>query len=108
YIGDIKTVLLSGNYGIVAAQEGYLLLKRGLAAPAVSASSVVKPGAGVNNAQILFDLPAEFCSFIYASPQEQIKNPVTATFTSPGGKLNLVGFEVLAPTVFSHSSGYMS
>jgi hypothetical protein len=33
YDGEVKKVLLSGHYGIVAVENGYLLLKRGLPPP---------------------------------------------------------------------------
>jgi len=33
YDGEVKKVLLSGHYGIVAAENGYLLLERGLPPP---------------------------------------------------------------------------
>ena len=106
YVNDVKTVMLSGNYGIQAAQDGYLLLKRGLPATSVAPYSVARPGA--NNEKVLLALPPEFCSFIYATPQDVVKNPMKATFTAPGGKLDQVGFEVLAPLIFSRSSGYVS
>jgi uncharacterized membrane protein len=35
YTSEVKKVLQSGNYGILAAQDGYLLLKRGLPPPGV-------------------------------------------------------------------------
>jgi uncharacterized membrane protein len=36
YLKEVKAVLATGEYGVVAAQDGYILLKRGLPPPAVS------------------------------------------------------------------------
>ena len=44
---EVKRILLSGNYGVVAAQDGYLLLKRGLPAPGISPLSPVQQGDDV-------------------------------------------------------------
>ncbi|MBV9232245.1 MAG: DUF2079 domain-containing protein [Chloroflexi bacterium] len=107
YIREVKNVLLSGNYGIVAAQEGYLLLKHGLPAPGVSPYSVVKPVANSDNSLVLPDLPESFCSNIYVSPQK-VTHPLQATFTGPGGSMSLIGFDSSASNIFSHSGGYMN
>jgi hypothetical protein len=106
YIREVKNVLLSRHYGIVAAQEGYLLLKRGLPAPGVSPYSAVKLEANSDNSLVLPDLPESFCSNIYVSPQK-VTHPLQATFTGPGGSMNLIGFNSSAGYTFSHSGGYM-
>ena len=41
YIREVKKVLQSGNYGILAARDGYLLLERGLPHPGVLPDSLV-------------------------------------------------------------------
>jgi uncharacterized membrane protein len=107
YVRDIKTLLLNGYYGVVAAQDGYLLLKRGIDAPGVSPLSSLRPAPFVNNALVMPDLPEEFCSYMYVSPQE-VTHPMQATFTDSKGSVNLIGQSVNGSSPFSHSSGYMS
>jgi uncharacterized membrane protein len=107
YTLEVKRILFSGNYGVVAAQDGYLLLKRGLPAPALSPNSVVEPGNDFNTIRALPDLPQDFCSPIYVSPHA-VTHPMKVTFTAPGGSVDLIGFSVGAPSVFSHSGGYMA
>ena len=58
YISEVKNVLMGGNYGVVAAQDGYLLLKRGLPAPGISPLSPVQQGDDV-----LPQLPDELLFF---------------------------------------------
>lgn len=104
YVTAVKKVLLSGNYGIVAAQDGYLLLKRGLPPPTVSSDSPFQSGENA-----LVNLPGSFCSFVNASPQE-VTNPLQVTFTnkgSPIAALNLVSYGVAAPSTFSMNANYI-
>jgi uncharacterized membrane protein len=103
YVTEVKKVLLSGNYGILAAQDGYLLLKRGLPSPGVSADSPFQRGENA-----LVNLPDSFCSFVRVAPR-QVTNPLQVTFTSskPSATLNLVGYSVAAPQIFSLSTSYM-
>ncbi|QBD82353.1 DUF2079 domain-containing protein [Ktedonosporobacter rubrisoli] len=109
YIYEVKSVLLSGNYGIVAAQDGYLLLKQGLNPPSTSQYSTVQPGAGVDTMQVLPNLPENFCSNIYTSPDKVPDPHMQVSFSAPEGKnIDLLGFSVGAPDTFSHSGGYMS
>jgi uncharacterized membrane protein len=100
YINQVKQVLLGGNYGLVAAQDGYLLLKRGLPAPRISPLSPVQQGDDV-----LPQLPDDFCSFIRVSPQ-QVPHPLKVDFSSSAnsstaGDLSLVGYSVAPPKSFS-------
>jgi hypothetical protein len=91
YIAEVKKVLLSGNYGMVAAQYGYLLLKRGLPAPGISSYSTSVTGDGE-----FPDLPDEFCSFSRVSPQ-QVQHPLQVDFTpavDSRGVVSLVGYSV--------------
>lgn len=103
YIHAVKKVLLGGNYGIVDAQDGYLLLKRGLPAPGVSPYS---PTPDSNDIDFLLpNLPDSFCSFIRISPQ-QVLHPIQTTFTSMNSTdniMNLVGYNVAAANPFSLS-----
>jgi uncharacterized membrane protein len=110
YIHEVKKVLLSGGYGIVAAQDGYLLLKRGLPAPGISPYSPYGSSSDVSN--LLPDLPATFCSFVHVAPQ-QVQHPLQATFTSTSASaadsasMNLVGLSAVYPRVFSLNAGSM-
>jgi len=106
YIHEVKKVLLSGGYGIVAAQDGYLLLKRGLPAPGISPYSPFGGSSDVSN--LLPDLPATFCSFVRVAPQ-QVQHPLQATFTSTtaSASMKLVGLSAVYPGVFSLNAGSM-
>ncbi len=105
YIHEVKKVLLSGNYGIVAAQDGYLLLKRGLTPPGISPYSVSQNGSDLDT--VLPNLPGNFCTFIQ-STQQQITHPLQATFTSTNGATaTLMGYNVSAANPFSITAGYM-
>jgi uncharacterized membrane protein len=98
YNSDVKSVLLSGNYGVVAAQDGYMLLKRGLPSPGISPFSPAQVGDDV-----LPKLPDEFCSFVRVSPQ-QVTNPLKVDFssnTSSRADISLVGYSVAPPSSFS-------
>jgi len=100
YINQVKQVLLGGNYGVVAAQDGYLLLKRGLPAPRISPLSPVQQGDDV-----LPQLSDDFCSFIRVSPQ-QVPHQLKVDFSSSAnsstaGDLSLVGYSVAPPKSFS-------
>jgi uncharacterized membrane protein len=91
YIAEVKKVLLSGNYGVVAAQDGYLLLKRGLPSPGISRYFASETGEGQFPV-----LPDEFCSFSRVSPQ-QVQHPLQVDFTPADDSrrvLSLVGYSV--------------
>ena len=101
YTIEVKKLLLSGKYGVVAAQDGYLLLKRGLPSPGLSpyTSTPYLPDA-------LPNLPDEFCSFVRVSPQ-QVTNPLQVDFTAGKGSLSLIGYSVVAPNTFTATTRYM-
>jgi uncharacterized membrane protein len=108
YDSEVKKVLASGSYGVVAAQDGYLLLKYGLPAPHILSTpdTTVPKGQTIDPAALLFDLPASFCSNIYVSQQE-VTHPLQVDFKQPdGSKLHLVGFDVGASSPFSRTNGY--
>src|SRR5258708_8425832 len=48
YIAELKKEFLSGKYGVVAAQDGSLLLKRGLPAPGISSHSTSQMAEAVS------------------------------------------------------------
>jgi hypothetical protein len=107
YVRAVKKVLFSGNYGIVEAQDGYLLLKRGLPAPGISQYS--PPSTSNDITMMLPNLPQSFCSFVSISPQ-QVLHPVQIEFASMNSQnntMNLVGYNVSGADTFSESAGYL-
>ena len=108
YIRDVKTVLLSGDYGVLAAQGGYLLLKRGLSQPGISPYSVLSAAQMTDpalNYLALPNLPASLCSDIYVAPQN-VKQQVQATFTDAGGgSFSLLDFNVNTASTINRTSG---
>ncbi len=108
YTDEVKRVLLTGQYGVIAAQDGYMLLKRGAPPPQVSKDSAVKPGPGQSLTDVEFNLPPSLCSTIY-STAKQVPNPTQATFTdSKGGSMDLIGFHVDAPSSFNRHKDFVT
>ena len=106
YTHEVKKVLQGGNYGVLAAQDGYLLLKRGLAPPAALPYS---PSSDISDLDDLFFIPSDnFCSYI-SVPPKQVLHPVHVTFGSSDGTdtMNLIGYSVSAAYRFSLGAGYM-
>jgi hypothetical protein len=104
YNVEVKKLLLSGKYGVVAAQDGYLLLKRGLPPPGMSPQT---PSLGLPDA--LPNLPDDFCSFVRVSPR-QVTHPLQVDFTtneSSSAGMTLIGYSVAAPNTFTVSTRYM-
>lgn len=104
YTSEVKKILLSGNYGVVAAQDGYLLLKKGLQAPGISPYSPVQDGDDV-----VPDLPAGFCSFVRV-PQKQVTHALRVDFSSNASSnadISLVGYSVAPPSSFSIVTRFM-
>jgi uncharacterized membrane protein len=104
YTTEVKKVILSGNYGVVAAQDGYLLLKKGLPAPGISPYSPVQGGNDV-----VPDLPNSFCSFVRV-PQQQITHALRVDFSSSAtsnADISLVGYSVAPPSSFSIVTRFM-
>src|SRR5258708_8932753 len=82
---------MSGQYGLVASQDGYLLLKSGLPAPGISSYS-----ASQMEDEVFPNLPDAFCSFSRVSPQE-VQHPLQVDFTPADGSgsvVRLVGYSV--------------
>ena len=103
YMHEVQRVLLGGKYGIVSAQDSYLLLKRGLPGPGVSPLSPMAPDGGVDASQVLLNWPKDFCSNIYVQPKD-VSHPLKVDFTTPGGgSMRLVGYNVSAFKPFSRS-----
>ncbi len=110
YIRAVRGVMLGGQYGVVASQDGYVLLKRGLPSPGVSPFSLAQPGKSVDLQYVLPNLPDSFCSYINASPEE-ITQPLQVRFTGPGNAssaLDLVGFHVDPANTISLGSDVMT
>src|SRR5579885_56751 len=98
YLSAVKALLLHGNYGVVAAQDGLLLLKRGLPAPGLAPNSPI-----VDGSEAVPNLPPAFCSFLHV-PDQQVASPMQADFSLPGqsgAALSLVGYNVALPDSFS-------
>ncbi len=106
YEYEVKRILMSGKYGVVAAQDGYLLLKRGLPPPGISPNSVTQNPSLLYT--VLPDLPQSFCTYIQVPPS-QIIHQAQATVTSLDGasSMKLVGYNVAAAHSFSIAAGYM-
>jgi uncharacterized membrane protein len=98
YTIEVKKVLLSGNYGVIAAQDGYLLLKKGLPAPGLSPFSPVQEGD-----QVVPDLPDDFCSFARVS-QQAVTHPLQVDFSfnaNTNAALSLIGYSITPPSSFN-------
>ncbi len=98
YTTEVKKVLLSGNYGVIAAQDGYLLLKKGLPAPGLSPFSPVQEGN-----QVVPDLPDDFCSFVRVS-QQAVTQPLQFDFyinANSNAALSLIGYSITPPSSFN-------
>ncbi len=91
YTAASKDLLLKNSYGIVAAQDGYILLKRGLPAPGLSPVSVTTSGADA-----LPELPTSFCTFAQPGSLAQNTTSVQVDFGGAvdGDAVNLVGFHI--------------
>ncbi len=110
YIREVKDVILRGHYGIVVAEDGYLLLKRGLLPTTISPYSLAQTASNLDRRFLLPELPASFCSFTQSLAQE-VENPVQVTFSSSTtGKpvADLIGFHVGALNPFSIAGGGMT
>ncbi len=108
YASEVKHLLLSGNYGVVAGQDGYLLLKRGLPPASISPSSPVHPDGEGDPTLATFDLPESFCSNLYVTPQ-QVAHPLNVTFAAPEhGKMSLVGYDYSGSGLLSKATGYVN
>jgi uncharacterized membrane protein len=98
YLSAVKALLLHGNYGVVAAQDGLLLLKRGLPAPGLAPTSPI-----VDGSEAIPNLPPAFCSFLHV-PEQQVASPMQADFSVPGqssAALSLIGYQAALPDSFS-------
>lgn len=107
YVKEAKSVILGGHYGIVAAQDGFILLKRGLASPGVSPFSAIKPAGNMDMLNVLPSLPASFCANNYVDAHA-VRPTMRVTFSGFGGSMDLVNFKVDASDPLSISKNYMS
>ncbi|MBV9690355.1 MAG: DUF2079 domain-containing protein [Ktedonobacteraceae bacterium] len=110
YIREVKAVILGGHYGVVAAEDGYLLLKRGLPPTTISPYSLTQAASNLDRRFLLPELPASFCSFTQPLVQK-VDNPVQVTFSSAttGAPVaDLIGFRVDALNPFSVAGGGMT
>lgn len=104
YVREAKSLLLGNHYGIQAAQDGYLLLKKGLPSPGVSTASAV-PDTPDNTFFVIPNISESFCSYVEAQPDD-ITHPVRVDFASPDSaaqSISLVGYDLDAPDPLSAS-----
>ena len=104
YTSEVKRVIMSGNYGVVAAQDGYILLKRGQPSPGISPFSPVREGSDV-----VPNLPDGFCSFAQISPK-QVTHALQVDFSSnigSGANISLIGYSVLPPSYFNVTTSFL-
>jgi uncharacterized membrane protein len=108
YVGEVKHLLLSGHYGVVAGQDGYLLLKQGYPPSSISPSSPIHPDEEGDPTLAAFNLPASFCSNLYVEPQE-VEHPLDVAFAAQNsGKVSLVGYDYSGSGVLSKATGYVN
>ena len=113
YSQAVKGVLLSGKYGIVKAEDGMLLLKKGLPAPGLSPLSPVKANSikapsDPNLAYALPVLPPSLCADTVMSPRgvQQIQHPLQATFSSGSGSIQLLGYDATLNSKHENAKTY--
>jgi hypothetical protein len=107
YVNEAKSVILGGHYGIVAAQDGFILLKHGLASPGISPFSAIKPASNTDMLNVLPKLPTSFCASNYVDAHS-VTPTMRVTFSGSGGSMDLVSFKVDASDPLSVSKNYMS
>ena len=112
YINAAKGLMLNGAYGVIDADDGYLLLKKGAPSAAVSPFSSVQPSDNdSDDLDVLLDLPEPFCSYITASSVPRTQQPVSVTLynqDSTAPDASLIGFQVSAPKTASIGKAYLS
>jgi len=110
YINEAKSVMINGDYGVVVALDGYLLLKHGLTPPGISSLSPIQPNKNVSDVLVLPNLPDTFCSYINVSPSS-VKNHMDVAFTNPttaDSTMDLIGYDINASIPFSISGDSLS
>jgi len=98
YADEVHKLLASGNYKIVVAQDGYLLLER--------TQQNTHPITSIKHPSPAASLPQSFCSFLSAA-QHAPAYPLQASLSSsPGGAplLDLLGYDWQGPRVATHTS----
>lgn len=110
YISAAKGLLLNGAYGVIDADDGYLLLKKGAPSTTISPLSPVQASDN-DDLDVLPDLPEPFCSYVTASSVPRTQQPVSVTLynqnsTTPDA--SLIGFQVSAPKTASIGKAYLS
>ncbi len=109
YVHDVKELMVNGAYGVVAAKDGYILLKRGLPSPGLASYS--EPYTqGSDSTFVTPNLPTNFCSYTQVS-QQDVRHDMQVNFTGSNSSnlgISLIGFRMNAPDVFSKGGGYMT
>lgn len=109
YVHDVKALLMNGSYGVVASQDGYLLLKRGLPAPGLASYSE-QDTQGTDPTYLSPALSENFCSYTQVT-QQAVRHAMQVNFTNADDTdvgASLIGFRMNAPDTFSKSGGYMT
>jgi uncharacterized membrane protein len=86
YVGSVEQVLGSGQFQIVTAEDGYLLLRRTGARQSANGASGSNESAPT--------LPPSFYSFTRAAPGVVIHRVRAAPFAIGGATIRLVGYQV--------------
>ena len=110
YISAAKGLILNGAYGVIEADDGYLLLKKGAPSTAVSPLSPVQIGAK-DDLDVLPDLPQPFCSYVTASSIPHTQPPISIALYNQNATTTdetLMGFQVSAPKTASIGKAYLS
>jgi len=110
YIRAAKGLLLNGAYGIVDADDGYMLLKKGAPSTSVSPFSPVQPNEN-DDLDVLPDLPEPFCSYVTASSIPHTQQAVSVALYNQNATTSdatLMGFQVSAPKTASIGKAYLS
>ncbi len=70
YTEEVKRIMLDGHYGIITANNGYLLLKQGLTPPRIASITTIIKTENASNKEALQQpvLPPSFCSNICQVP----------------------------------------
>ncbi len=111
YIREVKKLLFSGSYRVIAARDGYLLLKHELPAPGISSHMPLQPTNATDIGLLAPNLPAPFCSYIMTSSPTHVGPALQVTFSQPGtssAALNLIDFTLKVPARLSISTSYLS
>jgi uncharacterized membrane protein len=111
YIREAKKLLVNGTYGIVDADDGYLLLQKGEPAPGISSQSETQSLDSDDMLYVLPALPDPFCSYVTTSSASHLSHPLSVSLYHQGAMTpdaTLLGFDAGVPKTASISKAYIS